>query len=87
MSHCLTACCTHRWYPVKDECDTGSGEGHQSHPSAIQVLEDGGDWLKLLLVVLPVVHGIVLTFDNAFKPKSRKNALYWGAAACESESE
>ena len=40
---------------------------------------------RLSLVVMPVVHGIILTFNNAFMPVQKVNALRWAAAKATSE--
>ena len=75
------------FYPSRDVECTEHGDVVFTHvdSTGIEVLNDFGDYLKLNLVVMPVVHGIFLTFNNAFKPKERRNALRWGAAASQSE--
>jgi len=43
------------------------------------------DTLSLVLVVLPIMSGVLLTFNNAFNPIQKYNALRWASASCESE--
>ena len=78
-------------------CEDGlSGARRRLQLSAAQVAyhqsqlngQPKSDWekvLDLLLVILPVVTGILLTFNNAFNPIQKFNALRWASAACESE--
>ena len=41
--------------------------------------------MSLLLVVLPIISGVLLTFLNAFNPIQKARALEWAGVACESE--
>ena len=43
------------------------------------------DTLGLILVILPIMSGVLLTFNNAFNPIQKYNALRWASQSCESE--
>ena len=43
-------------------------------------------WLKLMMVVLPIVSGVFLTLNNAFSPMAKWDAMRWAAAMCDSET-
>eukprot|EP01048_Picozoa_sp_COSAG05_P011477 COSAG05_NODE_1082_length_5937_cov_2.133265_1_plen_324_part_10 len=68
--------CSDKESETQEDCDAAEGTWK---------VDDDQATLKLLLVVLPLISGVLLTFNNAFNPIQKFNALRWASAATESE--
>lgn len=74
-------------YPAGSFCSDQTSETQDdcSEKGAAWNKPNSAEQLSLLLIVLPLISGVLLTFNNAFNPIQKYNALRWASAAMVSE--